>query len=103
MISSAGTVSLPGASRTTWELPVLGKYRVGGMRRVRPFLEAGPSFRVEDLLVGSSRYGAAAGAGVETHYRRVTIAPALRYTHWGRNVEFGPFENQLELLAAFAF
>jgi hypothetical protein len=106
IVSSLGNSTSSGTSRTTWELPVLGKYRVGRPRTFQPFLEAGPSFRVEDLLNGTSRYGVTAGAGVETHYRRVAIAPALRYTHWGHNAPLpplGPFENQLELIGGFSF
>src|SRR5262249_8421161 len=64
---------------TTWQFPVLAKYRLlsGGWR---PFLEAGPSFRMpnHDLAI----YGATAGAGVETQWRAIHISPAIRYTRW---------------------
>jgi hypothetical protein len=90
---------------TTWQFPVLGKYRIG-RNRFRPFLEAGPSFRLANGLPGAAFYGATGGAGVETHLWRLAIAPAVRFTHWGTNTnknEDGAFRNEAELVAGFTF
>jgi hypothetical protein len=66
-----------------------------------------PAFRLATELIGSSPYGVTAGAGIETRVWRLAIAPAVRYTHWGRNslnlTDFVPFQNQVEALAGFSF
>jgi hypothetical protein len=86
----------------TWEFPVLAKYRFHGPK-VTPFVEAGPEFRTTGNLndTNPSHVGVAAGAGVETHWRGLDIAPAVRYTRWARdNVLSGPESksDQLEVL-----
>jgi hypothetical protein len=89
----------------TWNLPLLGKYKFR-VRGVKPFVEAGPSFRDASAVRGASPYGATAGLGIETHFRRVKIAPAVRYTYWGPNSPVPPYlpiRNQVELLAGFFF
>jgi hypothetical protein len=89
----------------TWQLPVLGKYRIGHSR-FRPFLEAGPSFRLASGLTRAASYGVTGGAGVETHLSRVAIAPGVRFTHWGPNtfdITNGAFRNEAEVLAGFTF
>lgn len=58
--------------------------------------------RLEELT-GSSAFGVTAGAGFETHFRRLAIAPVVRYTYWGRNSPDFPraflsFRNQIEVL-----
>jgi hypothetical protein len=71
---------------STWQFPVLAKYRLwaGGLR---PFLEAGPSFHLPNQFLATS--GATAGAGIETQWRTLRIAPAVRFTHWAA----GPVDN----------
>jgi hypothetical protein len=67
----------------TWEFPVLAKYRFdAGL--VKPFIEAGPSFRTSgNLEIGQpSNHGATAGIGVEFGLGRMKIAPTFRYTRW---------------------
>jgi hypothetical protein len=100
---------LSSSSRTigTWNLPVLGIYKflVYGLK---PLVEAGPSFRLANVLTGSSPYGVTAGAGIETHFRRLEIAPVVRYTYWGGNslafpAALPPNRNQIELLGGFLF
>ena len=71
----------------TWEFPVLLKYR-WNVRAMRPFAEAGPSFRASGNLQSSvppSSFGFTAGAGIEKQAGRIRIAPALRYTRWGES------------------
>jgi hypothetical protein len=93
------------SSVTTWQFPVLAKYRIG-QSRFQPFLEAGPSFRLASALTRAATYGATGGIGVETHLSRLAIAPAVRFTHWGPSsfeIQGGAFRNEAELLAGFTF
>jgi hypothetical protein len=88
----------------TWEFPVLAKYRFN-LPRLKPFVEAGPSFRTAGNLNGTmpSHAGITAGLGVELHTAGLTLAPALRYTRWTADT-VSPFVNahskqdQLEML-----
>jgi hypothetical protein len=101
--------SFSGAEGLTWEFPVLGKYKFG-TRRVKPFVEAGPAFRLQ--TENSSLFGIATGAGLEVRWRNLRIAPALRFTHWGpQGLVWGPQGynspstkigvNQVEFLTCF--
>jgi hypothetical protein len=83
----------------TWEIPILAKYRFGD-GKLRPFLEGGPSFRATgNLNFNPSHHGATAGIGMETHWRKLSIAPSLRYTRWARDEYGGTSQlNQVELL-----
>ena len=88
----------------TWEFPILAKYRLN-LPRLRPFAEAGPSFRTAGNLNGTnpSHAGITAGAGVELHTAGLTFAPTVRYTHWSADGG-SPFinartrEDQIEML-----
>jgi hypothetical protein len=95
------------ATVNTWTFPVLAKYRLPwSAHGWRPFVEAGPDFRLLGMLGNSAHHGVLAGAGVERKLRRFRIAPAIRYTRWGsdRFPDSGePSRNQLELLAAATF
>jgi hypothetical protein len=99
-----GEISSGSATIETWNVPVLGKYKFS-VRGLKPFLEAGPSFRFATALSGSSPFGVTAGAGIETHFRRLAIAPVVRYTYWGRNSlgSAQPFRNQIEVVGGFSF
>jgi hypothetical protein len=85
----------------TWEFPVLAKYKFP-LPFGKPFVEAGPAFRI-----GAPTYnGFSAGAGVEFHVlHNLNIAPTLRYTHWASSAP-GNFDgwnpNQVEFLTAFS-
>jgi hypothetical protein len=93
-------------SINTWNFPVLGKYKFS-THGMKPFLEAGPAFRGAKALLGSSPYGVTAGVGIEKRLWRLAIAPSVRYTHWGPNSSsfgsFGPFQNQVAVLAGVSF
>ena len=68
----------------SWEFPVLGKYRLPLLPVVKPFVEAGPSFRAKgSSLSYLSGKGFTFGGGIEVKILRLRIAPVLRYTHWG--------------------
>ena len=103
-----GVISSDTRSINTWSFPLLGKYKFS-THGLRPFVEAGPAFRVAATeLAGSSPRGVTGGAGIETHLWRMAIAPSVRYTHWGRNsITFSgplaPLQNQVAVLAGFSF
>jgi hypothetical protein len=70
----------------SWEFPILAKYHFG-FPFVKPFIEAGPSFRRVSELPNDSPHlsakGVSAGIGVELKALIIRVAPELRYTHWG--------------------
>lgn len=95
----------------SWEFPLLGKYRLRS-RFIRPFLEAGPSFRhagTNPSLLGGlsvlSTHGFTGGGGGEIHLWKVGIAPEIRYTRWAADTYPVPFSNsnQAELLVGLWF
>ena len=93
-----------GTSASTWEFPVLAKLKFNS-GRIRPFAEAGPSFRLPVQHI--SVLGFSVGGGVEIHWHGLKIAPAIRYTRWTKS-SFGYFAiqeqlqpNQVELLTTF--
>ena len=99
--------SISPATVITWELPALAKYRFGS-RSLKPFIEAGPSFRVSGNLNGASPsvYGGTAGIGIEANLRKLRIGPVVRYTHWSADPDFTSSRtkrNQVELLVGLSF
>lgn len=95
-------------SIVTWQIPVLAKFKLPTAHAFQPFVEAGPSFRLSGNLNGyfPSHFGFTAGAGIETHWRVLRIAPAIRYTRWATDEtlrEFRTLPNQIEILAGFSF
>ena len=77
------------ATVVTWQFPVLAKYRFF-LGRLSPFLEGGPSFRATGNLNSSrpSHFGVTAGVGVEAAWRRLRIAPRVRYTRWAEDSRY---------------
>ncbi|MGO9260992.1 MAG: outer membrane beta-barrel protein [Bryobacteraceae bacterium] len=100
------------ATVITWEFPVLAKYR-WPLPVVKPFAEAGPSFRAAGHVNTSfnpSNRGIALGGGVEVHLGKLKIAPELRYTRWATDSSFASGSvqaftnpNQGELLVGLSF
>lgn len=91
----------------TFEFPVLAKYKFS-LGRVRPFLEGGPSFRTAGNLnsASPSHFGVNAGVGLETQWRRLRIAPKVRYTRWaedGPAADVRTRSDQLEFLVGFSY
>lgn len=89
---------------STWQWPVLLKYRLPVPGAARPFIEAGPSFRTrhDPAPAEPSHHGGTIGAGAELRWGRVRFAPALRYTRWRYDGDFPRFatkRDQVELLA----
>src|SRR5580692_2422963 len=88
-----------GEGTTTWELPVLAKYKYS-THFLQPLIEAGPAFR---LPAGGaiSNHGITVGGGVELSARLLKIAPEIRFTRWATDSQTLP--NQVELLVGFHF
>jgi hypothetical protein len=91
-----------GTEVTTWEIPVLAKFKFGS-GRFKPFAEAGPSFRLP--VDNISPIGFSGGGGVEIRWRFLKIAPTIRYTRWTKGIfsdlvqQLQP--NQVEFLTSF--
>ncbi len=93
-----------------WEFPILAKYQFSnyklGNASLRPFVEAGPSFRATGNLNQSnpSHRGVSAGIGFGFQVRKMLIAPTLRYTRWAADTNFLALSrpDQLELLVNFS-
>jgi hypothetical protein len=105
---SAKTSSSVTRVNTTWEFPVLAKYRfsVPFEKPFKPFLELGPSFRLPQGLNGTSHYGVAAGTGVEARAGHLKIAPVFRFTEWGPENQQGLIQvsrRQVEFTTGFSF
>ncbi len=102
--------TLSPAAVVTWEFPLLAKYRFS-LPIVKPFVEAGPSFRTSGNLNSTlpSNHGFTAGVGVDARAWKLRVAPQVRYTRWARDrpnpYSFAPSTapNQAELLVSISF
>jgi len=68
----------------SWEFPILGKFHLLHLPLVKPYVEAGPSFRA--LAQAASYFsssGFTVGVGIELKTWRLRIEPDIRYTRWG--------------------
>jgi hypothetical protein len=78
----------------SWEFPILAKYHFLPLPIIKPYVEAGPSFRATGGAVSSyfSKAGLTIGAGVEIKLSRLRLEPELRYIRWGSdaNLTYGP-------------
>jgi hypothetical protein len=93
---------------STWEWPILAKFRLPLRGPARPFLEAGPSFRTRHNPAGTepSQFGGTLGAGLEFRFHRFRLSPALRYTRWsydGAYPRIATKRDQLELVAGISY
>jgi opacity protein-like surface antigen len=94
---------------SSWEFPILAKYRFP-FPLIKPYVEAGPSFRTVGGFLGNnlSNSGFTAGVGIELRLSRLRIGPEIRYTHWGADASaaqavFNSNQNQGEFLVGFSF
>jgi hypothetical protein len=107
-VTATGKIS---TNYTSWEVAPVVRYRFLHTPIVKPFAEAGPSFRflAAPLDQALSDRGFTLGGGVEVKLLRFRIAPELRYTRWGsdhispQTFFFQSDQNQAELLVGFAF
>ena len=91
----------------TWEFPLLAKYRLPSFN-IGPFLELGPSLRASGNLNGTrpSHHGITAGIGMELRQHKLSIAPALRFTHWAADDNLHGKDtrrNQVEMVFGVRF
>jgi opacity protein-like surface antigen len=100
----------------SWEFPILAKYHFLPFPIVKPYVEAGPSFRATGGNVSSyfSKAGFTIGAGVEINLHRLRVEPELRYIRWGADANFtyggtpvtnlaASDVNQVQFLVGIAF
>lgn len=100
-------------SSSSWEFPILAKYRLPVRRRVVPFAVGGGSFQRNDILravqVGpaATTTGFTFGAGVEAKLSLIRLVPEIRYTRWTGDFSFRGanlvHRNQLEFLLGITF
>lgn len=91
----------------TWEWPLLLRYRLPG-QAVRPFVEAGPSFRTRKNPPPSepSQVGFTAGLGAEFRKGPLRLTPRIRYTRWaadGGSRYLLTKSDQVEVLAGIGY
>ncbi|MDX2267668.1 MAG: outer membrane beta-barrel protein [Bryobacter sp.] len=89
----------------TWQFPLLLKYYLPEVKGLLPFLAAGPSFRTQEDAggVAPSQSGISVGAGFTAGWKRLRIAPSLRYTRWRADGGFPRLPtkpDQLEFLTS---
>lgn len=111
-LETNGTLnSVSPAPVVTWEFPILVKYRFS-TKIIKPFVEAGPSFRSSGNLNGTapSTHGFAAGVGAETRLWKMGLAPQIRFIRWARDSprEYGSsapitVQDQVEVSVEFFF
>jgi hypothetical protein len=90
----------------SWEFPLVAKYRLP-LPRMKPYLEAGPSFRATSGSPAQhmSGKGFTVGVGIESMVGRFRISPEVRYTRWGADGTYNTIyhavsrQSQIELLA----
>lgn len=103
-----------GQSVSSWEFPVLGKYKLFG-GPIQPYIEGGVSFsRLSDIpniaeLRHRNNYGVVIGGGLELHLGKLRITPEIRYNGWvyrGFESPLGQLQsnrNQAAVLVGFGF
>ncbi len=102
-------------SINSWEFPILAKYHFLPLPILKPYVDAGPSFRAAGTPVNSYflKAGFAIGAGVEVKLRRFRLEPELRYIRWGSDASLihgqtpatnlaASNVNQVEFVVGFA-
>lgn len=92
---------------STWQWPILLKYRLPSGGMVRPFVETGPSFRTRHRPAPTepSQIGGTVGAGAEFRWGRFGVSPALRYTRWQYDGDFPRFatkRDQIEFVTGIS-
>lgn len=92
----------------TWEWPILLKYRMSALGAIRPFVEAGPSFRTRHNPAPTepSQIGGTIGAGAEFRAGRLRVSPAIRYTRWqydGDYPRIATKRDQIEFVTGISY
>jgi opacity protein-like surface antigen len=114
-IRAGSTVSKTGSS---WEFPLLGKYRFGSAF-AKPYVEAGVSFNHLSYILlpfrtilgppseqpheSHTRVGFAVGAGIEFKLPVVRVSPGFRFSHLGGSNFVIPSTNAVDFLIGISF
>jgi len=92
----------------SFEFPILAKYHFP-FPLVKPYVEAGPSFRAVSISYLSNS-GFTMGGGVELKISKVRFGPEIRYTRWGSDgtpsvavLQAPSNVNQAEFLLGLSF
>jgi hypothetical protein len=93
----------------SWSFPVVGKYRFH-LPLVKPYLEAGPTFRTASSTINRylAKTGVTAGVGVEATAWKIHLSPEVRFVRWGADAsEAGMFypsrRNQAQFLVGVSY
>jgi hypothetical protein len=104
-------VSQPEFTASSWQFPLLVKYRFAGVI-IHPFLEAGPVFHhLSDITISGTGpdTGVVFGGGVEIKLGKMRLSPEVRYTRWGGVKSLSPTQlwkfnqNQADGLVGITF
>ena len=105
--------SVNNPSGSSWEFPILAKYRLSVREHLAPYVVGGGSFQRNDILqavqVGPTKTatGFAFGAGLEAKLRLIRVSPEIRYTRWTSDFSFRGanlvHRNQVEFLVGITF
>jgi len=89
-VISLGTTFRSVTNISSWEFPILGKYR-SPIPLVKPFVELGPNFRhVGGNRTYFSNAGLTMGVGIELRLGKLRMGPEVRYTRWASDASPGP-------------
>ncbi len=113
IFSGPGSTFTSSGDTNSWEFPLLATYK-SPIPLIKPFLEAGPSFRHVSAFNGDSPHlsgaGFTVGAGARLGVPHFRVEPQVRYTRWGSDSKpstslFDPRSNvnQVELLVGISF
>lgn len=111
IVTPTGVAGSLSNSYSSWEVTALGKYRFLHTPLIKPYVEAGPSFRFLTGLPDGhlSTHGFLLGVGIEIKILKLRLGPELRYTRWGSDFNSAltfparSDQNQGELLIGFSF
>lgn len=91
-----------------WQFPFLGKYEFHG-GPIRPFVDAGFTFRHVSDATNPSTGGVTVGGGITVKLLSLRLSPEIRDTHWptpafdlGSGV-LKSTSNQVDFLVGFSF
>jgi len=98
------------ANSDCWQFSALAKYGLR-FRKLKPFLEAGPSFRWIEHPRNRflSDNGVAGGAGIDFRILHMRFEPEIRYTYWTASppiavvASLASHHNQAEFLVGLLF
>ena len=93
----------------SWSFPVVGKYRFH-LPLVKPYLEAGPTFRTASSPINHylAKAGVTAGVGVEGTAWKIHLSPEVRFVRWGADapdagIFYASRRNQAQFLVGVSY